>query len=82
MFLYFSFLLFLDGAFCFFIIIIIIIIIYYCYYYYYYHYLLIIMYSLRRKELFWQYKLGLFTPNGLNERAADVELDIFACGTA
>ena len=31
---------------------------------------------------FWQYKLGLFTPNGLNERAADVELDIFACGTA
>ena len=24
----------------------------------------------------------LFTPNGLNERAADVELDIFACGTA
>ena len=40
------------------------------------------VYSLRRKELFWQYKLGLFTPNGLNERAADVELDIFACGTA
>ena len=39
------------------------------------------VYSLRRKELFWQYKLGKFAPNGLNDRAADVELDIFACGT-
>lgn len=38
------------------------------------------VYSLRRKELFW--KLGLLAPNGLNERAADVELDRFACGTA
>ena len=38
------------------------------------------MYSLRRKERSWQYKLGLCTPNDLNERAADVELDIFACG--
>ena len=25
---------------------------------------------------------GLLTPNGLNEKAADVELDMFACGTA
>ena len=40
------------------------------------------VYSLRRKELFWQYKLGTFAPNGLNERAADIELDMFACGTA
>ena len=38
--------------------------------------------SLRRKELFWQYKLGLFSPNGLIERVADVELDLFACGGA
>ena len=29
-------------------------------------------YSLRRKELFWQYKLGTFSPAGLNERAADI----------
>ena len=40
------------------------------------------VYSLRRKELFWQYKLGTFAPNGLNERAPDIELDMFACGTA
>ena len=40
------------------------------------------VYSLRRKELFWQYKLGTFAPKGLNERAADIELDMFACGTA
>ena len=40
------------------------------------------VYSLRRKEFFWQYKLGTFAPNGLNERAADIELDMFACGTA
>ena len=40
------------------------------------------VYSLRRKELFWQYKLGTFAPNTLNERAADIELDMFACGTA
>ena len=40
------------------------------------------VYSLRRKELFWQYKLGIFAPKGLNERAADIELDMFACGTA
>ena len=37
------------------------------------------VYSLRRKELFWQYKLGTFAPKGLNERAADIELDMFAC---
>ena len=40
------------------------------------------VFSLRRKELFWQYRLQTFSPKGLNERAADVELDIFACGTA
>ena len=40
------------------------------------------VYSLQRKELFWQYKLGTFAPKGLNERAADIELDMFACGTA
>ena len=38
------------------------------------------VFSLRRKELFWQYRLQTFSPKGLNERAADVELDIFACG--
>ena len=37
------------------------------------------VFSVRRKELFWQYKLGTFIPNGLNERAADAELDMFAC---
>ena len=40
------------------------------------------VFSLRRKELFWQYRLGTFLPRGLNERAADVELDMFACGIA
>ena len=40
------------------------------------------VYSLRRKELFWQYKLGTFAPACLNERAADIELDMFACGSA
>ena len=40
------------------------------------------VFSVRRKELFWQYKLETFIPNGLNERAADVELDMFACGIA
>ena len=40
------------------------------------------VYSLRRKELFWQYKLGVFSPKGLNERVADIELDLFACGSA
>ena len=40
------------------------------------------VFSLRRKELFWQYRLGPFLPKGLNERAADVELDMFACGMA
>ena len=40
------------------------------------------VFSVRRKELFWQYKLGTFIPNGLNERAANVELDMFACGIA
>ena len=40
------------------------------------------VYSLRRKESFWQYKLGTFAPNCLSERAADIELDMFACGTA
>ena len=40
------------------------------------------VFSLRRKELFWQYKLGTFAPAGLNERAADIELDMFACGVA
>ena len=40
------------------------------------------VFSLRRKELFWQYRLGTFLPKGLNERAADVELDMFACGMA
>ena len=40
------------------------------------------VFSVRRKELFWQYKLRTFIPNGLNERAADVELDMFACGIA
>ena len=39
-------------------------------------------FSLRRRELFWQYRLETFAPKGLNERAADVELDLFACGTA
>ena len=38
------------------------------------------LFSLRRKELFWQYRLQTFSPKGLNERAADVELDVFACG--
>ena len=37
------------------------------------------VFSLRRKELFWQYRLQTSSPKGLNERAADVELDIFAC---
>ena len=40
------------------------------------------VFSLRRKELFWQYRLGTSLPRGLNERAADVELDMFACGMA
>ena len=40
------------------------------------------VFSLRRRELFWQYRLETFAPKGLNERAADVELDLFACGTA
>ena len=40
------------------------------------------VHSLRRKELFWQYKLGVFSPKGLNERVADIELDLFACGSA
>ena len=40
------------------------------------------VYSLRRKELYWQYRLETFSPKGLNERAADVELDMFAYGTA
>ena len=40
------------------------------------------VFSLRRRELFWQYRLETFAPKGLNERAADVELDVFACGTA
>ena len=34
------------------------------------------------KELFGQYKLGVFSPAGLNERVADIELDLFACGSA
>ena len=38
------------------------------------------VFSLRRKELFWQYRLQNFSPKSLNERAADVELDVFACG--
>ena len=38
------------------------------------------VFSLRRKELFWQYRLQTFSPKGLNERAAEVELDVFACG--
>ena len=38
------------------------------------------VFSLRRKELFWQYRLQTFSPKGLNERAADVELDVYACG--
>ena len=33
-------------------------------------------------SFFWQYKLGLFSPKGLNERVADVELDLFAFGGA
>ena len=40
------------------------------------------VYSLRRKELYWQYRLETFSPKGLNESAADVELDMFASGTA
>ena len=32
------------------------------------------VFSLREKELFWQYRLQIFSPKGLNERAADVEL--------
>ena len=40
------------------------------------------VYSLRGKELFWQYNLGIFESNSLNERAADIELNMFACGTA
>ena len=39
-------------------------------------------YSLHRKELFWRNKLGTFSPAGLNGRAADIELDMFACGSA
>ena len=38
------------------------------------------VFSLRRKELFLQYRLQTFSPKGLNERASDVELDVFACG--
>ena len=38
------------------------------------------VFSLRRKELFWQ--LGTFLPKGLNEQTAEVELDMFACGVA
>ena len=38
------------------------------------------VFSLRRKELFWQYGFQTFSPKGLNERAEDVELDVFACG--
>ena len=38
--------------------------------------------SIRRNELFWQYKLGNFAPTGLNERAADFELVIFAFGVS
>ena len=38
------------------------------------------VYSLRGKELLRQYKLGLFSPKGLNEMVAEVELDLFACG--
>ena len=40
------------------------------------------VFSLRRKELFWQYKLGTFAPAGLNKRAVDVELDMFECEVA
>ena len=32
------------------------------------------VFSLRRKELFWQYRLQTFSPKGLNERAADVDM--------
>ena len=39
-------------------------------------------FSLHRKELCWQYKLGTFAPNGLNEKAADIESDMFASGNA
>ena len=38
------------------------------------------VFSLRRKELLWQYRLQTFSLKGLNERAADVELDVIACG--
>ena len=38
------------------------------------------MYSLRRKELFWHYKLGVLSPKGLNERVADIELDFLLVG--
>ena len=27
----------------------------------------------RKKELFWQYKLDIFVPHGLNERVVDLE---------
>ena len=40
------------------------------------------VFSLRRKELFSQCRLGAFLPKGLNERAAGVELDMFVCGVA
>ena len=40
------------------------------------------VFSLRRKELFWQYRLGTLLPRGLNEPAADVELHMFASGMA
>ena len=38
------------------------------------------VFSLRRKELFWQYRLGTFLPKGLKERGADVELDMLVFG--
>ena len=40
------------------------------------------VYSLRTKELYWQYRIETFSPKGVNERASDVELDMFAFGTA
>ena len=40
----------------------------------------LIVFHCNVKELFWQYKLGTFLPNDLNEMATDVELDTFACG--
>ena len=40
------------------------------------------VFSYNVRNYFGKYRLGTFLPKGLNERAADVELDMFACGMA